>query len=181
MSIGIVTDEELERELRNSGPDPVGEVVTLKRGRGEDKTNTPPSVRKIIGGESIEHGHAAGVELGKALGVSESSVSAYQKGSTSTALMDRPDPDLLDHITEARRKVAKSAREKVAIAIDAITEEKLKESSPRIAAGVAKDMSVVVKNMEPPTDSERDNSTQFVFFVPHMKTEQQFEVIDVKE
>lgn len=181
MAIGIVSDDELERELANSGPAPVGVVVTLKRGRGEDKTNTPPAVRKIIGEESVTHGHAAGVELGKALGVSESSVSAYQKGSTSTALMDRPDPELLEHITEVQRKVAKSARHKLALAIDAITEDKLAESSPRIAAGVAKDMSVVVKNMEPSTEGERGNSTKFVFFVPNMRKEDQFEVIDVKE
>ncbi len=182
MAIGIVSDEELERELANSQSISVSaEIRTIKKGRGSGTVNVPSSVRKVIGEEAITHGHASGKILANLLGVkSESSVSAYQKGATSTALMDRPDPDLLDHVNEARQKVTTAAREKLTLAIDAITKEKLNDASPRVAAGVAKDMSAVVKNMEP-SDSERGNSTKFVFFVPPMKTEEQFEVIDVKE
>ena len=182
MAIGIVTDEELERELANSQAiTPSGKIVTLQRGRGEGKNNTPQAIRKIIGEEAVTNGHGSGKELGELLGVSESSVSAYQKGSTSTAMMDRPDSSLLDHITEAKQRVTNAAREKLTLAIDAITAEKLNDASPRVAAGVAKDMSAVVRNMEPAADGASQNGTQFVFFVPKMKEEESFKVIDVKE
>lgn len=180
MSMGIVSDANFERELDNSGPASAAKIVTQKVGRGP-KVATPDSIRKLLGGEAVTNGHGAGLALARELGVSESSVSAYQNGATSTASMDRPDPSLLEHVNEAKNNVAIKAREKLTLAIDAITADKLKDSSPRVAAGVAKDMSAVVKNMEPSSEGAAQNGTSFVFFVPPMKTENQFEVIDVKE
>ena len=177
MAIGVVSDIELERELSNVT---AARVEELRRGRGNGKLNTPDALRKVIGEEAVKNGHAAGLALAGEFGISESSVSAYQEGSTSTALMDRPDPLLLDHINKAKQEVARKAQAKLVLAIDSITESKLEEASPRIAAGVAKDMSAVVKNMEPASEQER-NATQFVFFVPPMKKEEAFDIIDVKE
>ena len=180
MSMGIVSDADFERELDNSRSLERAKVVTQKVGRGP-KVETPDSIRKLLGGEAVTNGHGAGLALARELGVSESSVSAYQNGATSTASMDRPDPSLLEHVNEAKSNVTIKAREKLTLAIDAITADKLQGASPRVASGVAKDMSTVVKNMEPSSEGVGQNGTQFVFFVPPMKTEQQFKVIDVKE
>lgn len=184
MAIGIVSNDDFEKELINSSEikTPDVEIKDLPtKGRGAGRENIPDTVRKLIGGEAITNGHGSGKELAGLLGVSESSVSAYQKGATSTATINEPQPGLLAHINQERVKVAKKAREKLTLAIDAITEEKLNGASPRVASGVAKDMSAVVRDMEPVSERDREDDTKFVFFVPPMKKEEQFEVIDVKE
>ncbi len=180
MPIGVVNDADFERELGSYSTS--AEIHQLpEKGRGTGKANVPQSIRKIIGTEAVTNGHGAGVALAKELNVSESSVSAYQKGATSTAMMDRPDPDLSNHINEVKHNIASEARKKVSLAIQTITAQKLEDSSPRIAAGVARDLSTVVKNMEPAAEKDGRDNTVFNFFVPKMKGEDAFEVIDVKE
>ena len=183
MAIGIVNDEDLERELNNLSalPVPTARVEEMRIGRGEGNPNTPESVRKLVGGEAVKGGHASGVALAKELGLSESSVSAYQEGATSTASMDRPDPGLLSHVNGEKDKIVKAAREKLTLAIDHITADKLKDAKLRDVASVAKDMSAVVRNTEPASEGGDGNKTAFVFLVPPMKEETDFKVIDVKE
>ncbi len=184
MPIGVVDENDFERELNSlntPNPSENARIEELKHGRGKDTSNVPDPIRKIIGEEVINNGHAAGTELAKTLGISESSVSAYQKGATSTASINKPDPGLLDHINQAKREVARKAREKLELAIDSITPAKLEDASVRVASGVAKDMSAVVRDMEPAIAEDSDKGVKFVFLVPPMKTEEQFEVIDVKD
>ena len=184
MAIGLVSDEELEQELINSQPlSDKGEVIHRDiptPGRKSGDNNVPAALRNIIADEALAGGRKSGLELASSLGISSSSVSAYVKGATSTASVDRPDKDLSFHVEESKARIAKSAREKIEMALDAITREKLGDTSPRVAAGVAKDMSAVVKNMEPANQSDGSNRTQFVFMVPHMRKEEDFSVIDVK-
>ena len=181
MPIGIVSDTEFEEEISGSNPtiESSSRFEDMKTpGRG-DTNNTPPVIRKIIGEEASIHGHSAGLEIAKELGISESSVSAYQQGATSTASMDRPDPELIDHIRSARKRVVNNARDTIAACIESINDgDKLQQASIKVASGVARDMASVVKHLEP-ADEVDTSRTQFVFMVPQMKKESDFAVIDV--
>jgi len=174
MAIGIVTDEEFEDELT----DELVEIKELNIGRGEQK-EVPNSLRKIIGEESIKEGHKNGTELAKQFGISSSSVSAYAKGATSTSSYHEPNEELKEHIDNSKNQIAVEARSKLLSSLAQITEEKLSGAKVRDLAGVAKDMSAIVKNTEQ-IDSE-NSGVQFVFLVPPKRKEESFEVIDVKE
>jgi hypothetical protein len=69
-------------------------------------------------------------------------------------------------------------------AMEAITDEKLTYADPKDLAGIAKDMSVIIKNLEPKETNEGNNTVngpQFVIYAPQFKKESSFDVIEVKE
>jgi len=68
-------------------------------------------------------------------------------------------------------------------ALAAITQEKLDYTDARDLSGIAKDMSVIIKNLEPPTqvESSGEKTPQFVIYAPSFKDERSFEVITVNE
>lgn len=187
MSMGIVSDEEFNLEKRKICPpaliDPTSHeavIVELERGRGQGNVEVPDSLRKVIGEESATNGRASALELADRFGVCPSSVSAYNQGSHSTASYnDRPD---LSHITEAKLKIAKKARNKLVLALNSLTQDKIEAAKVKDIAGVAKDMSAIIRNMEPerPTNNGVGGPT-FIFYSPQMRTEKVFDVINVKE
>jgi hypothetical protein len=184
MALGIVSNEELEEELaRMNGDESRAEIVDLPgKGRGS-KTNTPNSLRKVIGDEALESNNSEAKDLVKAIGgeISDSSISAYKQGATSTATYNERDEGLAVHVDETRVRIASKAREKLLSALDHITEEKLGNAKLREASGVARDMSGIVKDMEPPSERGTESGVKFVFFTPPMRKEESFEIIDVVE
>jgi len=71
-------------------------------------------------------------------------------------------------------------------ALAAITQDKLDYTDARDLSGIAKDMSVIIKNLEPPTPPSSDQSggaasPQFVIFAPTFRDERSFESIVVNE
>jgi hypothetical protein len=62
-------------------------------------------------------------------------------------------------------------------AIEAITPEKINEAKLRDIASVAKDMSAVIKNMEPSVEADTAR-TQFIFYAPQQKEESHYKVIE---
>lgn len=200
MPIGIVSDQDFDKELeRCKGDVRVPELVpsiqeevkrgslvvdTPHRGRKEGDVNVPESLRKIIGEESVINGRAAAVSLAEELGISPSSVSAYAKGATSTASYNNPSSGLVKHLNKSRARAVKKAGHVLRSALDAISQEKLDHSDAKDLASISKDMSVIIKNLEPqaePVDRETKTSPQFVIFAPQFREEKTFEVIQINE
>jgi hypothetical protein len=190
--MGIVSDKEFDvekgrlipsetpREESNSSVPITGEVVDMQKGRGHNP-EVPDSLRKVIGETHITDGRDQAVELAKQFGISPSSVSAYGVGATSTASYD--DQPNQGHINKAKERISKRARSKLMLALRHITEDKLDSSKARDLAGIAKDMSAVVKNMEPdgPKVPTNNSGPTFVFYSPQFRKEESFEVVVAKE
>ncbi len=196
MAMGIVSDKEFDSELShvntrdksdksreesNSTVPILGEVVDYAKGRQKGSVEVPDSLRKVIGDTQITDGRDQAVELAKQFGISPSSVSAYNVGATSTASYDTtPNQDI---ITKAKDRISKRARGKLMSALRHITDDKLESSKARDLAGIAKDMSAVVKNMEPegPKAPGNNSGPTFVFYSPQFRKEESFEVVVAKE
>ena len=190
MSIGIVSDLDFESELSRISGDikkpevKIGTVVTPEKpGRKPGDNNVPESLRKIIGEESVINGRAEALGLAEMFGVSASSVSAYANGATSTASYDTPSKSLFAHLNKSRARSVKKAQRVLRESLDALTPEKLEHVKARDLAGIAKDMSAIIKNLEPEVpkdDSEKE--PQFVVFAPSFIKHEMFgEVIKVNE
>src|SRR6516165_3001724 len=169
MSIGIVSDSDFQAELdKLSGK----RTEIVPRGRKEGDVNTPESLRKIIGEESVINGRKAAVELAAEFGISKSSVSAYAVGATSTKTYDTPVKSLIGHINKSRQRAIKRASATLNTALAAITQDKLDYADASELSGIAKDMSVIIKNLEPQKEVPQDNSApQFVIYAPSFKQE----------
>jgi predicted transcriptional regulator len=194
MPIGIVSDSDFESEFnRISGeikrPSPIirtptATVVTPdKPGRKEGDNNVPNSLRKIIGEESVINGRQEALALAEMFNVSPSSVSAYANGATSTSSYNEPVKNILSHINKSRTRSVKKAQRVLREALDAITPEKLSDVKVRDLAGIAKDMSAIIKNLEPePVKDDSEKVPQFVVFAPSFIKHEAFgEVIKVNE
>lgn len=191
MGMGIVSDSDFEKEIGNlnkTTPPPAlpviqGEVVPeVRPGRSNGDVNVPDSLRKIIGETSELEGRQAALDLAKQFGVSPSSVSAYANGSTSTASMDKQ-PNL-PHINGAKGRIAKKAMKKLMSSLSHMTDEKLSEAKPHELAAIARNMSAIVKEMEPEQpkgDDEGKKGPTFVFFAPTLHKEEHYETINVRE
>lgn len=181
---GIVDDSDFESQLeslkKDSRVEPrAAKIVDINRGRG-NTPEVPSELRKIIGEESIQGTPAK--ELSKLFGVSESSISAYKNDATSTASYHESDVDLKTHNTAVRNDIIDKSRTKLLQALETITPEKLTDIKPRDAAGIAKDMSAIIKNMEPDhADRGGQVNQQFIFYAPRTKQESDFEIIDARE
>jgi len=199
MAIGLLTDDEFDRELasfravKSRSVEPKVEVIQTEveviqpeHGRSEGHTNIPESLRKIIGETSVIEGRKAALDLARDFGISASSVSAYAKGASSTTTYKKPVSQIVEHINRARYRSIGKANKVLNSAIDGITPEKLENMGPRNLAGIARDMSTVIKNLEPPTEQvnanpANDSGPKFVIYAPQFKTEQSFESIVINE
>jgi transcriptional regulator with XRE-family HTH domain len=193
MPIGILTDAELEEELRNGSgkrkeshkPVVQAEIVEkVPLGRGIDTPNVPDSLRQLIGEEALLNGRQSALQFARDFGVSPSSVSAYAKGATSTTTYNTPSKSIIGHINKARERAVRRASKTLNQALGAITQEKLDYADASDLSGIAKDMSVIIKNLEPQkevADSSADKQPQFVIYAPQFKKEENFEVINIQE
>lgn len=187
--MGIVSDSEFDLEKskfsnirEESSSESEATIVDIQKGRGNGNLNVPDGLRKIIGEESAINGRTAGLDIAKQFGISPSSASAYSHGATSTASYDNQ-PNL-NHINQSKDRVAKRAMAKLKKALHHITDDKLEGAKPRDLAGIAKDMSAIVKNMEPETPKlpgDNGNGPTFIFYAPQFRDERSFDVVHVKE
>lgn len=190
MAMGIVSDDDFDKELAKANPTPrevskdspiTGEVVDMPaKGRGVGNVEVPDSLRKVIGETSITEGRDQAVELARQFGISPSSVSAYNVGAKSTATYDET-PNL-PNINKAKERIGKRAGTKLMAAMRHITDEKLGEAKVRDLASIAKDMSVVFKHMEPDGPKTPANTgPTFVFYSPQFRKEEHYDVVQAKE
>ena len=185
MAMGVVTDEEFEQEVHNSGIPTVGKVTEILRpGRKEGDVNVPESLRKIIGETSQLEGRQEALDLASAFGVSPSQVSAYSNGATSTATYNQPNSELSTHIKGRKQKVVGKALSRLTRAMNNLTKDKIATSSAKEISAIAKDMAQVIKLMDDtpdPTQGNKVNAPQFLVYAPTMIDERKFEVINAKE
>jgi hypothetical protein len=195
MGMGIVSDDDFNKELSkcispSNKSNKVTETVTGKvidinnPGRKSGDNNVPESLRKIIGEESQINGRASALEIAKQFGISPSSVSAYNNGAHSTATYETKEPVLQTHIDNSKQRVISKARAKLVQSLNRITPQKLNDAKVRDLSGIAKDMSVIIKNMEPPVEenkNERNPLPAFILYAPTFIKEETFDVIHVKE
>lgn len=187
MPMGIVSDKDFEKELDKTDITPTkdnrAKIHVIEKGRGNNNNAVPDSLRKVIGETLVNDGRQEALALGNNFGISPSSVSAYSNGATSTSSYhDRVNGATID---SAKNKITTKALGKLKLALSHITSDKLKDAKPRDLAGVARDMSAVIKNMEPEpsadNSSNKGNSPTFVFYTPQFVKQESFEVIDAKD
>ncbi len=176
MPLGIVSETEYEREQSVILRRPVANIIDITRGRN-GRTEAPESLRKVIGEEGVKG--ASNESLTRMFDVSQSSVSAYKNGATSTTTYNKPNEELDKHIAVERESISKTARQKMILALESITEEKIVNSKLQVASQVAKDMSSIIKNIEP--HREEGMNVSFQFYAPPMKQINDYNVIDVKD
>lgn len=192
MGMGIVSNSDFDNELENLTPLPPiplggslggGKAIITSippKGRDTNGVEVPDSLRKLIGSESVTNGRQSALELADKFAISPSSVSAYSQGSHSTASYgDRPDES---GISEAKLRITKKARNRLVLALNSITQEKIDSAKVRDIAGVAKDMSAIISNMESKgSKTEGDSGPTFIFYSPQTRSEKVFDMVQVKE
>jgi transcriptional regulator with XRE-family HTH domain len=187
MAIGVVSDNDFTEELKKLKGEatPTSDVIIVEKpikGRNEGDNNVPESLRKIIGEEAVLNGRSAALGLAGMFGISPSSVSAYTNGSTSTKSYNSPSASITDHLSKVRTKAIRRASKTLNGALGAITQEKLDYTDADKLAGIAKDMSVIIKNLEPEKVMESNQPTsQFVIYAPQFRDERSFDTIQVVE
>ena len=192
MPLGILTDEQLNKELGktvisniekaiiNSDKFEIttpAKVVDIKRGRG-NQLEIPNEIRALVAEEVISGARAK--DVSQIFGISQSSISAYKHDATSTASYDNPNQSLKKANDSVRDVISDRARSKLMCALDAITDENIGLAKVKDIASIAKDMSVIVKNMEENAPTNQNN-TQVIIFKPRMRDEDEFDIITVNE
>lgn len=195
MPLGIVSDDDFFAALINSRssnsiPIPIpnkvliGQVINAPtKGRGLGNLEVPEVLRKVIGESAIEDGSRETKSLTKALGISDSSLSAYKNGATSTTTYNNPDKDLKAHTNNVKDNISKRARTKLLLAINSMTAESLLGTKPRDLSSIAKDMSVVMKNMETGVNpfSQGTSGPSYLIYAPSFIKEESLNVIHLSE
>lgn len=191
MPVGLVNDDLFQQELdRLSGKKKESHPITPEivemdhKGRKDGDINVPDPLRQIIGEDAVINGRQSALGIARMFGISDSSVSAYAKGSTSTTSYDSPKPSIIAHINKSRQRASKKAGHVLQKALGAITQEKLDYTDAKDLSVIAKNMSAVIKDLEPssPVDSsDQPKQPQFVIFAPQFRDERSFDVIHVTE
>jgi hypothetical protein len=157
---------------------PTEVVIPITRGRG-NKPETPAELRKVIAQMALEgEPHK---EIMERFGVSQSSISAYSAGATSTARISNPvlqDKDLIESNRKVKVDINNSAAERLNMALGTITPEKLERAKLRDASSVARDMSAIMRNMRDDNGANPVNQ-QVIVYQPRARQEDTYEVIEV--
>lgn len=188
MAMGIVSDKDFERELERAIPivnDVAteileGEIVDIEKpGRRPGDNNVPDSLRKIIGETGELDGRQDALALASTFGISASSASAYRNGSTSTKTYDeQPNKP---HIEHARTRIQSRARKILFRSLRHITEDKLEAQPPLALANIARQMSGIVKELEPEKENDNKPLAQFIIMAPPVKDESAYEHIPSRD
>ncbi len=191
MAIGVVTDEDFNSEVTKGDNSPVPElkpaqVIDIPRpGRQEGDNNVPDSLRALLADDKLNNGRRSALQLAKMFDVSPASVSAYTNGATSTSTYNKPDFKLDSKLKESKARIAKRASRILNKTFENITDQKLEDAKLVDLAQVAKTMSGIIKDMEPP--SARDgggntfNGPSIVMYNPGFSKESSFETVDLAE
>lgn len=159
-----------------------GTIQEIQRGRGEGSIEVPSQLRALIGISAVEDGNGSARALARTFDVSDSSLSAYKRGATSTASYNEPNEELINKVNQTRLKISKRAQHRLISALQHITPEKLKDAKLRDVAATAQAMSAIIRNIEPQVESKGNgNNVSFVFFTPKFRPESEYDVITVDE
>lgn len=179
MPIGIINKHDYEREVNpnkdnnipannNFPARSVDIIIDKTKGRG-NKSETPEEIRSLIAQESLLGTSSS--QLSKEFNVSESSVSAYKKGATSTTTYNEGDKKLKNKNNIFRDRIVRRAGRLSISALDSISVDDFKNASLTDKANVAKQMASIVKDMSI-VDNENDklSNVQIVIHAPAMRS-----------
>ena len=170
----VVDEEEFNLELNKSMR--VADVVSMPaKGRNGAK-ETPETLRKLIAHDAINGAPAK--EIAESYGVSESSVSAYKNGASSTTTYHEGKGELKDYVDLTRDKIKSKAQNKLLLALKHMTEDKIKEVKPIELSTIAANMSRVVEKMTPKNEGTTVNNN-IVFYSPKQISKENYETLDV--
>jgi predicted transcriptional regulator len=196
MAMMIVTEDIFELELKKLGikNDSNGiirdsntkssscDIIDIMRGRvdksGSGVKEKPSIIRELCAELSFSGTKAK--DISEALDISLSSVSAYKNNATSTATYNKPDIELKKNNDIVKVDIRERAFGRLQKAVEVITDDKLDDAPIKIASGIARDMSHIVRNLEE-TSSDKSNGMRVVIYRPRIKEEDDFEVISVNE
>lgn len=190
--MGIVNDEEFEKQLHNTVQEQketrASEMQTNvestveelpSKGRKEGDNNIPSSLRNMIGVAGATESRLEALALAKMFDVSASSASAYANSATSTKTYNEPKKSISDIIRNRKNNLTKKALLKLGNGLDKITEDKLDGLDARELAAFSKDMSAIVKNMEPEVQNDSSiSNVKFVIFTPELRKESSYDIIE---
>ncbi len=169
--LGLLSDSDFEIELLNlSGKSSDGVVLPRLVGRGPIKEK-PEMVRQLLAETALEGNTSK--DVARAFGVSPQAVNAYRNGATSCATYNQPDLNLNQAVNNKKLATKELAHQRIVDALTAITPAKISEAGLKTQASVARDMSVVYKNLIDEPDEKQQN-VQFVIFAPQIKTEDDY-------
>lgn len=154
------------------------ETLIINRGRVKDVENNTDEERKEIANLAITSGMTID-EVAKFSDVSPNSVSAYKHGATSEATYNNRDNPTGNYVKGLKDAISGAAQNKLMDAINALTDDKINSSKGRDIAGIARDMSSVVKNMN--TDGPLIQNNKVIIYQPRMREEEDFDIIEVNE
>ena len=193
MAMGVVTDSDFESQLKNvtppspptesqaETPESDGQIIQKERGRGKGNVEVPSTLRNLIAGTAAVEGREEALNLARIFNISNSSVSAYSNGASSTASYNKPKTEIKDVINTRKRHASRKALRKLHSTLDNIEEVDLKNLGPKDLASIAKDLAGVVKIMTPDEGHVSGPLVQFQLFSPPTRSENEYEVIQVNE
>jgi transposase-like protein len=155
------------------------EVKEIKHGRGAGKENLSDEMRKIIAEDALVSGRTI-QEVADEYGISRDAVNAYKHGATSEATYNVPNQELAPHVTQVKDEIKLKAQNALLTAIQSLTDDKISGSKAKDIAGIAKDMSSVLRNIEPQTSGPVINNKVLVYS-PRVKEEDDYKVIEARE
>lgn len=179
MPLGFVSDDDFAAEAAAlCGKKSSIEISEIARGRGNADA-VPMVVREFIASESIE-ANGNHKEIGRALGVSTSSVSAYANGATSTTTYKDGNDRLKNHVDAIKERIIKKANSKLISALNSMTQDKLDDSDAKSLSGIAKDMATTIEKLSPKANPLSDETNVHLhIYSPRMKELKDYEIIDV--
>ena len=170
----VVDDESFELELnRSMRCAEIKEIPSL--GRNGSKA-VPDSIKKLAANDALNG--VAAKEISEAYNISESSVSAYKNGASSTTTYHQPNKELGTFTDMTRDKIKSRAQNKLLLALKHMTDDKLSEAKVGDLGTIAANMSRVVEKMSPKQDGPVVNNN-IVFYSPKQIAKENFETIDV--
>lgn len=154
------------------------ETRELRHGRSEGAIDIGEERRKEIATLALTSGMSK-EEVAKYTGSSVASVGAYKRGDNAT-YQEGHNEGLKEHVESVKTQVVGAAQNKLMLAIEALTGEKIHGSKGRDIAGIAKDMSQIIRNMNPDSGNLISNS-KVIIYQPRVKEEDDFDTITVSE
>lgn len=160
-------------DMRGKNPSP--HLDGNRTGRGEGNKELPENLRSTIGTLARVSGVS---KTADAFGLNYATVQDAKFGTVSGR--ESPSESLVQSIEKELKPIRNAALEKMLMAIDNITEEKIAVAKPGELSRIAANLSQVIKNsIVPNFDANDGRNNQVVIYAPHQKPESEFDTIEV--
>lgn len=170
--IGIASNDEFELELNklsvNSSTD---KQYDPNADRGLQTGNNTSEFRALIAQEALNG--TPREQIMREFKVSSSSIDAYRRGHNTASPERKLDDKLRERNKIFRHRIVSKASLNLTKSLDAITEDKLRNCDAKENAQIAKDMSVVIKNMSA-ADEDKVMPAAIIIHAPQVRSIDEF-------